>query len=99
MDYRTYLKTMMMRGKVYKSKGQGFVSINDADIPKMQLQNYSGGTISHRAIVDRVVDSMNNLDVSGKGARKKDYGIDALPTSAKKTKGSGNNFKSLKFNF
>ena len=157
MDYRTYLKTMMMRGKVYKSKGQGFVSINDADIPKMQLQNYSGGTISHRAVVDRVVDSLNNLNiggglpsdirkklqvanrsaysvavakineddkkkalmkrinndpvsaanianmrarVSGLGARKKDYGIDALPTSKpKKTKGSGNNFKSLKFNF
>ena len=38
--------------------------------------------------------------VSGHGARKKDYGIDALPTSKpKKTKGSGNNFKSLKFNF
>lgn len=92
MDYRTYLKTMMMRGKMYKTKGQGFESIG-ADIPKMELQNYSGGTISHRAVVNRVVDSMNNLSVSGKGARKKDYGIEALYK-----KGSGN-FKSLKFNF
>ena len=98
MDYRTYLKTMMMRGKMFKSKGQGFVPMDDLEIPKMQLQNYSGGTISQRAVVDRAINSMNNLSVSGKGARKKDYGIDALPTSAKKTKGSGN-FKSLKFNF
>ena len=63
----------------------------------MQLKNYSGGTISHRAIVNRVVDSMNNSDVSGKGAGKKDYGIDALPTSAKKKR--IRKFKSLKFNF
>ena len=96
MDYRTYLKTMMMRGKVYKSKGQGFVSINDADIPKMQLQNYRGtGTISHRAVVgslDLLMQRMNDLNIKRQGARKKIY------DAPKKTKGSGN-VKSLKFNF
>ena len=90
MDYRTHLKSMMMKGKMYKLKGQGFVGINDAKIPKMQIGPYTGGTISHRVIVDRVEDSMKKMNVSGGSTRKKDYNIPKT--------GSGN-FKSLKFNF
>ena len=97
MDYRTHLKYLMTRGQAVKLKGQGIVGMG-AGIPKMQLQNYRGtGTISHRAVVDRAMNAMNNLNISGSGARKKDY--TPVASKPKKTKGSGNNFKSLKFNF
>jgi len=94
MDYRASLKQLLMRGQMFKSKGQG---ISGVGLPQMQIKDYRGtGTISHRAVVDRAVNSMNNLNISGQGARKKDY---IAPTpKARKTKGSGN-FKSLKFNF
>ena len=94
MDYRTHLKYLMTRGQAVKLKGQGIVGMG-AGIPKMQLKNYVGtGTISQRAVVDRAINSMNNLNISGQGARKKDYSA----PKPKKSKGSGN-FKSLKFNF
>ena len=42
---------------------------------------------------------MNNLNMKGQGARKKNYGMSGQgKPKAKKSKGSGN-FKSLKFNF
>ena len=94
MDYRASLKQLLMRGQMFKSKGQG---ISGVGLPQMQIKDYRGtGTISHRTVVDRVVNSMNNLNISDQGARKKDY--DVPKPKARKTKGSGN-FKSLKFNF
>ena len=94
MDYRASLKQLLMRGQMFKSKGQG---ISGVGLPQMQIKDYRGtGTISHRAVVDRAVNSMNNLNISGQEARKKDY--NAPTPKARKTKGSGN-FKSLKFNF
>ena len=94
MDYRASLKQLLMRGQMFKSKGQG---ISGVGLPQMQIKDYRGtGTISHRAIVDRAENAMNNLNISGQGARKKDYS--APKPKARTTKGSGN-FKSLKFNF
>jgi hypothetical protein len=94
MDYRASLKQLLMRGQMFKSKGQG---ISGVGLPQMQIKDYRGtGTISHRAIVDRAENAMNNLNISGQGARKKDYS--APKPKARNTKGSGN-FKSLKFNF
>ena len=94
MDYRANLKQLLMRGQMFKLKEQG---ISGVGIPQMQIKDYRGtGTISHRAAVDRAINSMNNLNISGQGARKKNY--DAPKPKARKTKGSGN-FKSLKFNF
>lgn len=94
MDYRSNLKQLLMRGQMFKLKGQG---ISGVGLPQMQIKDYRGtGTISHRAIVDRAENAMNNLNISGQGARKKDYS--APKPKARKTKGSGN-FKSLKFNF
>ena len=103
MDYRTHLKYLMTRGQAVKIKGQGIVGNGRGEgIPKTasEYRSYIGaGTISHRAVVDRAIDSMNNLNISGSGARKKDYGISGQgKPKAKKSKGSGN-FKSLKFNF
>jgi hypothetical protein len=97
MDYRANLKQLLMRGQMFKLKGQG---ISGVGIPQMQIKDYRGtGTISHRAAVDRAINSMNNLNISGQGARKKNYGISGQGKSkAKKSKGS-ENFKSLKFNF
>ena len=81
MDYRTYLKYLMTRGQAVKLNGQGisYVGLNPLtermDAERMAAakgQNYVGtGTISRRAIVDRAIDSMNNLNISGSGARKK----------------------------
>ena len=113
MDYRANLKQLLMRGQMFKLKGQGIASIGSG-ISHMQIKDYRGtGTISHRAAVDRAINSMNNLNISGqgtfmdrkrddniigRGARKKNYGISGHgKPKAKKTKGSGN-FKSLKFN-
>ena len=97
MDYRSNLKQLLMRGKVFKLKGQGIAGRG----PFMDRMYDSGilprggtGTISHRAAVDRAIDSMNDLHITGRAARKKDY----TAPKPKKTKGSGK-FKSLKFNF
>jgi hypothetical protein len=96
MDYRANLKQLLMRGKMFKLKGQG---ISGVGIPQMQIKDYRGtGTISHRAAVDRAINSMNNLNISGQGAIKKNYDAPKPKPKARKTKGSGN-FKSLKFNF
>ena len=96
MNYRANLKQLLMRGQMYKSKGQG---ISGVGLPQMQIKDYRGtGTISHRAIVDRAENAMNNLNISGQGTRKKDYGAPKPKPKARKSKGSGN-FKSLKFNF
>jgi hypothetical protein len=105
MDYRANLKQLLMRGQMFKLKGQGIAGrgpFMDSHIYKklgpMPPKDYSAGrgsgTISHRAAVDRAIDSMNDLNITGQGARKKDY----TAPKAKKSKGSGN-FKSLKFNF
>ena len=96
MDYRANLKQLLMRGQMFKLKGQG---ISGVGIPQMQIKDYRGtGTISHRAAVDRAINSMNNLNISGQGAIKKNYDAPKPKPKTRKTKGSGN-FKSLKFNF
>ena len=103
MDYKTQTRVALMKGSALRSKGQGISYVGRGSF--MDLMHDTGvlprgsGTISHRAAVDRVLDSMNDLNITGGRVRKKDYCISGQgKPKAKKSKGS-ENFKSLKFNF
>jgi hypothetical protein len=83
MGYRDNIKVLLMRGKAYKSKGQGIGGIGR----KMHLPAYDAprgtGTVTNRGIVDRAIsEQMGKLNIGGKVK-----------------KGSNKQFKSLKFNF
>jgi hypothetical protein len=83
MGYRDNIKVLLMRGKAYKSKGQGIGGLGR----KMHLPAYDAprgtGTITNRGIVDRAIsEQMGKLNIGGKVK-----------------KASNKQFKSLKFNF
>jgi hypothetical protein len=83
MGYRDNIKVLLMRGKAYKSKGQGIGGIGR----KMHLPAYDAprgtGTVTNRGIVDRAIsEQMGKLNIGGKVK-----------------KASNKQFKSLKFNF
>ena len=83
MGYRDNIKVLLMRGKAYKSKGQGVGGLGR----KMHLPGIEAprgtGTITNRGVVDRAIsEQMGKLNIGGK---------------VKKT--ANKEFKSLKFNF
>ena len=83
MGYRDNIKVLLMRGKAYKSKGQGIGGLGK----KLHLPAYEEprgtGTITNRGIVDReTMARLGNLNIGGKVK-----------------KASNKQFKSLKFNF
>jgi hypothetical protein len=83
MGYRDNIKVLLMRGKAYKSKGQGIGGLGR----KMHLPAYDAprgtGTVTNRGIVDRAIsEQMGKLNIGGKVK-----------------KASNKQFKSLKFNF
>ena len=82
MDYRSNLKNLLMKGKMFSSKGQGIAGTGS--IPQMQLSPAfrEGGTITHRSLVGSIIPAS-----SGKGIKQ---------VSAKKNKNT--DFKPLKFN-
>ena len=94
MNYRAFVKKQLMGGKLYKSRGFG---IGAGSRPQMQLNHYSGGTISHRAVVGPLIPDFGSLSIattrqkSGAGRIRKIY-------DDEKT-GKGKKFNSLKFNF
>ena len=90
MDYRANLKQLLMKGQMFKLKGQGIASVGSG-ISHMQIKDYRGsGTISHRAAVGALEPLMQRLNITGQGARKKDYGMSGQgKPKAKKSKGSG----------
>jgi hypothetical protein len=84
MGYRDNIKVLLMRGKAYKSKGQGVGGLGrKMHLPAIEAPRGTG-TITHRATVDRqnIEDNMRNLNIGGK---------------VKKT--ANKEFKSLKFKF
>ena len=83
MGYRDNIKVLLMRGKSYKSKGQGIAGGRKMHLPAIEAPRGTG-TITHRAIVDRqnIEDNMRKLNIGGKVK-----------------KASNKQFKSLKFNF
>ena len=83
MGYRDNIKVLLMRGKAYKSKGQGIAGGRKMHLPAIEAPRGTG-TLTHRAIVDRqnIENNMRNLNIGG---------------TVKKT--ANKEFKSLKFNF
>ncbi len=96
MNYRALVKKQLMGGKLYKVRGFG---IGTGSLPQMRLNHYSGGTISHRAVVGPLLPDFGRLSVSsnqksGAGRNRKIY--DDEPKAGK---GLSKKFNSLKFNF
>ncbi len=95
MNYRAFVKKQLMGGKLYKVRGFG---IGSGSLPQMRLNHYSGGTISHRAVVGPLLPDFGSLSIarkkSGAGRNRKIY--DDEPKAGK---GLSKKFNSLKFNF
>ena len=95
MNYRAFVKKQLMGGKLYKARGFG---IGAGARPQMLLNHYSGGTISYRPIVGRIVDSvienLENLRLKSGGRIRKIYNDEP-----KAGKGLSKKINSLKFNF
>ena len=92
MNYRAFVKKQLMGGKLYKVRGFG---IGSGSLPQMRLNHYSGGTISHRAVVGPLIPNFESLSIarkkSGAGRNRKIYDDEKI--------GQGKKFNSLKFNF
>ncbi len=92
MNYRAFVKKQLMGGKLYKVRGFG---IGSGSLPQMRLNHYSGGTISHRAVVGPLIPDFGSLSIarkkSGAGRNRKIYDDEKI--------GKGKKFNSLKFNF
>jgi hypothetical protein len=83
MGYRDNIKVLLMRGKAYKSKGQGIAGLGrKMHLPAIEAPRGTG-TITNRGVVDRAIsEQMGKLNIGGKVK-----------------KASNKQFKSLKFNF
>ena len=94
MNYRAFVKKQLMGGKLYKVRGFG---IGAGSRPQMRLNHYSGGTISHRAVVGPLIPDVGTLSISrkksGGGRNRKIYDDEVVG------KGGAKKFNSLKFNF
>ena len=94
MNYRAFVKKQLMGGKLYKVRGFG---IGAGSRPQIRLNHYSGGTISHRAVVGPLIPDVGTLSISrkksGGGRNRKIYDDEVVG------KGSAKKFNSLKFNF
>ena len=66
MAYRDNIKVLLMRGKAYKSKGQGVALGRKMYLPAIEAPRGTG-TITNRGIVDRAInDEMAKLNIGGK---------------------------------
>ena len=71
MGYRDNIKVLLMRGKDYKSKGQGVGGLGrKMHLPAIEAPRGTG-TITNRGIVDReIMEKMGNFNIVGKGSKK-----------------------------
>jgi hypothetical protein len=94
MNYRAFVKKQLMSGKLYKVRG---FEIGAGSRPQIRLNHYSGGTISHRAVVGPLIPDVGTLSISrkkpGGGRNRKIYDDEVVG------KGGAKKFNSLKFNF
>ena len=68
MGYRDNIKVLLMRGKAYKSKGQGIAGGRKMHLPAIEAPRGTG-TITNRGIVDReIMEKMGKLNI-GKGSK------------------------------
>ena len=95
MNYRAFVKKQLMGGKLYKVRGFGIGAGSRHKIQTQLSNNYSGGTISHRAVVGPLIPNFESLSISrkkaGAGRNRKIYDDEKI--------GQGKKFNSLKFNF
>ena len=94
MNYRSFVKKQLMGGKLYKVRGYG---IGAGSRPQIRLNHYSGGTISHRAVVGPLIPDFEKLSVSK--SKKSGGRIRKIYDDEPVVKGGGKKFNSLKFNF
>ena len=54
MSYRSNIKNLLMKGRMFRSKGQGLAG--GPALPRLRLgfRHTTGGTISHKAIIDSI---------------------------------------------
>ena len=102
MDYRSNLKNFLMKGKMFRVKGQGIGGTGS--LPQMRLSPVfrEGGTIAHRALVGSIIPE------SGQGISQQAVTGSILSSlerinTARRKKGSvkkkkSTDFKPLKFN-
>ena len=102
MDYRSNLKNFLMKGKMFRVKGQGIAGTGS--LPQMRLSPAfrEGGTIAHRALVGSIIPE------SGQGISQQAVTGSILSSlerinTARRKKGSvkkkkSTDFKPLKFN-
>ena len=70
MGYRDNIKVLLMRGKAYKSKGQGIAGGRKMHLPAIEAPRGTG-TITNRGVVDRAIsEQMGKLNIGGKGSKK-----------------------------
>jgi hypothetical protein len=98
MDYRGNLKNLLMKGKMFKIKGQGI-----GGGPSFGMSRGSGlrlgGTISHRPLNPDLSGDFERFRISsGKGIKKSSNKPKKASKKASSKKKKAN-FKSLKFNF
>ena len=66
MGYRDNIKVLLMRGKAYKSKGQGIAGGRKMHLPEYEAPRGTG-TITNRGVVDRAIsEQMGKLNIGGK---------------------------------
>ena len=66
MGYRDNIKVLLMRGKAYKSKGQGIAGGRKMHLPAIEVPRGTG-TITNRGVVDRAIsEQMGKLNIGGK---------------------------------
>jgi len=93
MNYATRIKLNLMKGRAFKSRGQGIAGMGALPHMRLTNNNRSTGTISHRAVVGALDPLMQQLSIT-KAPHKKKTTSGKTGGGAKKT-----NYKSLKFNF
>ena len=74
MGYRDNIKVLLMRGKAFKSKGQGVALGRKMHLPAIEEPRLAG-TITNRGIVDRqnIEDSIRNLNIGGKVKKSSNF--------------------------
>lgn len=92
MNYATRIKLNLMKGRAFRSRGQGIACMGTVPHMRLQNNNRSTGTISHRAVVGALDPLMQQLSITRAPPKRK-------KASTKKGKGAKTNYKSLKFNF
>ena len=98
MDYRSNLKNLLMKGKMFRVKGQGIAGTGA--LPQMRLSPAfrEGGTIAHRALVGSIISEPSGQGISQQAVTGSILSSLERINKAKRKKGSTKK-KSTEFKF